>query len=617
MPQGDLIPVYLVTAEAGRTFLPQALGMIHAYARTYQGGRLMERIEFSDLLRGPDAEWVRQAKPGIWLFSDYSWTVFQNLDVSRLVKEVNPRNITIHGGPSVPKYQAACERFLRDESHVDIAVRGEGEVVVSELLDQLSRVMIQGGDWREAVKDIEGLSYLSAPGSGEMLRTPDRPRLQNLDELPSPFLDGTFDKWTSPKIRTVVLETNRGCPYRCTYCDWGSATAQKIYKFDLERVKAEIDWMAANKVQFVFIADANYGIFERDLEIAQHIAAVHQATGYPREVNVSYAKNGNERIPEIVRTLVEAGITTQAIISIQTVDEATLEAVGRRNIRTENYQKLANTFRELGLPISTDIMLGLPGSTLKAHKLDLQFFFDEDIISRVFRTMVLPNSPMGDPAYQKQHGIETAPDKFIRATATFPEQDMNRASALSNLYEVAEKASLLRYITRYLQWEFGYPGIEFMDRLLVDLHQRPDHYPAYLQGLDRARILNGVAADPHPFYNATWKFARDVLNLPVETANARAVWLLNASLMPNRKLQYPVKLEAIHDFAGYFQDGRAPAPGEERKLQTLPQPVTFEVSDPEGYARMDFETAVMVNNALTYFELDWPGKKSSTNAALY
>ncbi len=525
--------------------------------------------------------------------------------------------MTIHGGPSVPKYWDACERFLREEDHIDIAVRGEGEITAAELLDHVSLALADGKPWREGIDAIDGLTYLSEPKTGKMLRTADRARLKFLDELPSPFLDGTFDRWMNPKIRTVILESNRGCPYRCTYCDWGAATAQKIYKFDLERVKEEITWMAKNKAQFVFVADANYGIFERDVEIAEHFARVYQQYGYPREVNMSYAKNGNDRIPEIVKILVDSGITTQAVISIQTMDEDTLEAVGRRNIKNENYQKLADTFRQLGLPTSTDLMIGLPGGTLESHKNDVQYFFDEDIISRVFRTMILPNSPMGDPEYQKKHGIQIGPDKYIEATASISKGDLRRAALLSEVYEIAEKASLLRYIMRYVQWEHGFPAIEFMDRLLEDIYVNPQRYPAYLHKLDRWQVLDGVANDPKSFYNAIWHFAKDVLQLPTDNDTARAVWILNATVIPRRGLNYPIRVEAVHDFVGYFRDGIAPKEGEVRKLELLPGPISFEISDPEGYATMDFRNAVMINNALTYFELEWPGKKSNTRAALY
>jgi radical SAM superfamily enzyme YgiQ (UPF0313 family) len=49
----------------------------------------------------------------------------------------------------------------------------------------------------------------------------------------------------NPQERWLVLwETNRGCPFQCTFCDWGSATAAKVNQFELDRLLREVDWFA-------------------------------------------------------------------------------------------------------------------------------------------------------------------------------------------------------------------------------------------------------------------------------------------------------------------------------------------------------------------------------------
>src|SRR5690606_31844636 len=76
-------------------------------------------------------------RPAIFLFSNYIWSVKRNLELSALVKQANPANITVHGGPSTPKYRQDCENFFADNPHVDITVRGEGEATFAALLDAL------------------------------------------------------------------------------------------------------------------------------------------------------------------------------------------------------------------------------------------------------------------------------------------------------------------------------------------------------------------------------------------------------------------------------------------------------------------------------------------------
>lgn len=46
--------------------------------------------------------------------------------------------------------------------------------------------------------------------------------------FPSPYLTGEFDEIDPARWRSATIETNRGCPYGCTYCDWGSATLSRI-----------------------------------------------------------------------------------------------------------------------------------------------------------------------------------------------------------------------------------------------------------------------------------------------------------------------------------------------------------------------------------------------------
>ena len=89
--------------------------------------------------------------------------------------------------------------------------------------------------------------------------------------MPSPYLTGIFDELIkeNPEEKWLASwETNRGCPFSCTYCDWGSATNSKVSRMHLDRVYAELDWFSKNKVEFIFCCDANFGMLPRDYDIA-------------------------------------------------------------------------------------------------------------------------------------------------------------------------------------------------------------------------------------------------------------------------------------------------------------------------------------------------------------
>src|SRR6185503_10105650 len=100
-----------------------------------------------------------------------------------------------------------------------------------------------------------------------------RPRLRDLAQIASPFLDGTFDALYAThrdRFGAAVLETNRGCPFACTFCDWGQATQSRVHELPFDRVAAELDWVARSGLGYLYIVDANFGIRPRDIEIIRH-----------------------------------------------------------------------------------------------------------------------------------------------------------------------------------------------------------------------------------------------------------------------------------------------------------------------------------------------------------
>ena len=205
----------------------------------------------------------------------------------------------------------------------------------------------------------------------------------------------------------MILETNRGCPYGCTFCDWGSATASKIRKFDLDRVLAELEWTAKAKTAAISIADANFGLFPRDVDIARKAAALKKETGYPRGFGGNYAKNTVTHMRQIIDVLAEGNILSLGTLSLQSMDENTLDVINRANIKTEKYDALAVEMRNSDLALTAELMMGLPGSTLHSFREDLQQCIDRELPARVNMTTLLVNSPMNDPEYIKKHEIKT------------------------------------------------------------------------------------------------------------------------------------------------------------------------------------------------------------------
>lgn len=553
------IPIYSIHRESGHP--PLALGMIVTSARHYQSGLLDEVFEFiATPISSTESglELIRQHGPGILLCSDYVWTDRENLALSHQVKSLCPDMISVHGGPSVPKYDYAWRDYFARRPSVDITVHGEGEVTGPALLEQLAACPDPFDRRQWLFSDVGGITYRNVDS---IIHTEDRPRILDLDQLPSPYLDGWFSGEHAMTWVAAIVETNRGCPYGCTFCDWGSATLSKIRQFGMDRVRAEIEWVARNKISILWLADANFGILERDIAIAEWIGQCRRKFGHPRQVVVNYAKNATKRLAEIMRIFTLNDIRADALISIQTHDEETLSNVNRSNIKSERYEELIEIFRRENLPISTDLIFALPGSTIQTLLKDLQFFFDRKIYAKLHPAQVLVNSPMAHRDYLVKFAIEVDENDYITSTYSCTTADIETMWRLRDWYMMLVGFCVLKYFLHYIQLDCQIPATTFiydlqramsddgakypaLRQLLADWHDLKEDEP--FERVLRRRTVQQWAtlyADVGRFTRARYGIADPALE---------DVLLAQASVMPSVDRLMPESIKVSHDVAQYY-----------------------------------------------------------------
>ena len=76
-------------------------------------------------------------------------------------------------------------------------------------------------------------------------------RISDLNTIPSPYLSGVFDELMrqNPGVAwSAMWETNRGCPFTCAFCAWGSGSRKRVCHYDMDRLNAEIDWFSERKI---------------------------------------------------------------------------------------------------------------------------------------------------------------------------------------------------------------------------------------------------------------------------------------------------------------------------------------------------------------------------------
>lgn len=554
-----------------------ALGMLVSYLKVWNEGQLLEDYSVEPLIpAGFDRfpmkavyQHVVKTPNPVCLFSSYVWNHKLNLRVAKKIKAMSPNSLIVFGGPHVPRFDGDTEQFLQDHPYVDVTVLGEGEVALAEILAAFAGKPRQKRKMSK-LAEVTGIAY-SDPDNG-VVRTGARTRKRDIMELPSPYLTGEFEPWFHG-FSLAILETNRGCPYGCTYCDWGSATLAKVTKFTAERVIKEIEYIASRQAESIFIADANFGMLEQDIEIAQKLVEVRDRTGYPQRLFTNFAKNGGRRLMEVIKILHKGGLLPTGIIALQTTDPVVLKAIARDNIKTSAYETMLTYFNEEDIPMASDLMIGLPGQTIDSFAKDLQFCFDWKVAACGNYTSVMPNAPLSESSYREEHAIEVDSLDMIQSTSSFTEADMEYMKRLYTTYQFNVRFGVIKYILYYLQFEHGVMAIPFLDRLLRCMLEDDGRLPvscrvleeifhngdshndwSVLMWLDNANFLFD---SPESYFREIFAFAESEFGVAMGESEKRTLMDAQQAVMPRRNRNYPYTVDLEHDVVSYVEQLKA------------------------------------------------------------
>jgi radical SAM superfamily enzyme YgiQ (UPF0313 family) len=417
----------------------------------------------------------------IYGLSVYVWN-------SRLVRRIvdalierRPTAQIIIGGPQVMHGAAS---YLRQDCDRLLLCNGEGEHTFTEYLV----VML---DEEPALAQVKGLSFYN---DGILTTTEASPRIRELDEIPSPFLNGLID---ADKYSFVSFETNRGCPFKCTYCFWGGATNAKVHKFGEDRVLDEIDWIANNGIEMVFLIDANFGMLPRDLEIAQHLVDCKKRTGFPKTIFINSSKNTPERVIEITRMWHEVGLIAAQPVSMQTANADVLKAVERDNIKDSTYTELQRTLNTYGMQSFLEMIWPLPGETLKSFRegLDSLCRMRSDSFV-VYPLMLINNVKMS--SQRELYGLQTTLDpdpnseaEIVVATSTLSNEEYQSGIKTSYHMTVLFTFMGLRHTMDYIDQTGGKTYTQIADAFWQCCETMPETpYTEFVNRIDSMAGFN-------------------------------------------------------------------------------------------------------------------------------
>ncbi len=461
--------------------IPYTAGQLAAYAfddKTIASNYTLEEIFF--LREKPQELMSRIDNPFIVAFSTYIWNCNYNKTLAKMIKDKYPECTVVFGGHHV----SPDGKMLEECPYIDYLLHGEGEIIFKKLMLSLIGA--------EDAQTIPGISMRSAKG---IITNPEM--ISEECDFPSPYLNGFFDKILKENPNTdfmALIETSRGCPNSCTYCDWSNMKS-KIRKFPIERIYAEIDWITENKVYGLGAADSNFGIFERDIEITDKIINSKKVCGFPVGFQTSYAKNSTKTVFEIGMKLEKAGMNKGITLSFQSMSDEVLANIGRKNISIDYYSELMRLYNEAGVATYTELILGLPGETYESlvDGIDKLLNLGQHNSIYIHNCEWLPCSIMGKRDYIEKFKIKTSviplnqphrePDEndnipeyssIVTSTYSMTNDDWKKMNLFSFVVQAFHHMGLLQFFALYLYNENICSYKEFYISLLDFILSNPD-----------------------------------------------------------------------------------------------------------------------------------------------
>ena len=380
---------------------PINIGFIGAFLKKH----FKDKIEIR-LFKNPQAliDAIYKETPHILGLSNYVWNHSISDRIIKLFKKIQPEGTTIWGGPHFPINEVnKAKNFLIKKPYVDFYVPFEGELAVLNIVKTIIKE-------NKNIKQLKTLHPEYFKGScfvsnGKFINAENDLEIEDLNTIPSPFLTGLMDKFLETGIYPMI-ETTRACPFTCTFC---RALHTKIRHFDTERIKKEIKYIAhkvpnVKKSCFV-LADTNFGMYDKDIEIASFLEKIYGKTGFPDSLFVSTGKTIKDSIIKAIKNCSKL----HPSMAVQTLDEKVLKVIKRKNFHVF---ELAQQHKEVDLDKKVsepEIILGLPLETKKSHLQTMRKIIKEIKPTGIcqYTLMLLPGTELSTDSARAKYKYNT------------------------------------------------------------------------------------------------------------------------------------------------------------------------------------------------------------------
>jgi radical SAM superfamily enzyme YgiQ (UPF0313 family) len=305
--------------------------------------------------------------------SGYVWSMPTFVEVARRWKRRRPDSLVVFGGPSARPRMFQHEPFADAPRYIDAFVEGEGEEVLRDIaaIDDCNRDGLLG---------IPGI--MVSTGSGWRPTAP-RAQRKDLADFKSPYVMGLLGPH-----QTGLVETFRGCPFACTFCQWGDA--KKIDRtFSAEYIAGDLRALASLEAKGAALIDAGLNLNPRAF---QNLLAAEREVGFFKKRNFYCEVYPSHLSGEQVEFL-ENVQADRISVGLQSFDPDVLETIQRR-FDEANFRRVVETLSRIANLVTVEIIMGLPGDNPRSFLNTLDRLLELPCEARVFHCLVLPDALM-------------------------------------------------------------------------------------------------------------------------------------------------------------------------------------------------------------------------------
>ncbi len=316
----------------------------------------------------------------------------KSIELAKRIRKINP-NIKLMCGGFGPSFNP--QRFVKDDIF-DIAMIGEGEESIVEVCDYFTGIA------SKQIEEIKGIVYEK---DGEIIRTPKRELIRNLDEIPFPARDTM--KMARDRKSTVNILTARGCKGNCLFCSVNAfnklSTGNKWRGRSVDSIVNELEQLQNMGVKYIKIIDDSFLERERDEEWAKELRDKIKERGI--EVSLRGSLKADQVEDKKMGYLKEAGFHSFAC-GIENGSNTALKRMNK-SASLEDNKRALDILKKHGIYVQAGFILFDDDTTFEELKENYEFLREYDwiITKGIFSEMFAADGTLYTEKLKKEDKI--------------------------------------------------------------------------------------------------------------------------------------------------------------------------------------------------------------------